>query len=382
VTDPAWGLAPRAGAGDVPSRADVLVVGGGITGVSLLYHLREVGAVLVERDRLAAGASGRNAGFIVQGVGHNYAEAVRTYGRSRARDTWAFSVETHDLLEDALAGRSPHHRRRGHATVPVDDGERRALEESAALMADDGFEARWEGGQLVFPGDGEHNPTETVCALASFAAPGAVRDGVDVTAIEPSGGEVRVAFGERGECRAGVVVLATNAYTSRLLPEAGIAPNRAQMAATAPESRTVVTRPTGRPDAPSPGVPRRAPAGVGRHGTGHASLGRHHGLHLRRPPRRRRAPAQRVGVRRLQRQRHVVRLPLRPPAGRAPDRPASRPARALGRVAGARAPARATQPGLGPATASARGRAPGSGSGSGRWASSWPARISAMWGGS
>ena len=246
MTDPAWGLAPRAGAGDVPSRADVLVVGGGITGVSLLYHLREVGAVLVERDRLAAGASGRNAGFIVQGVGHNYAEAVRTYGRSRARDTWAFSVETHDLLEDALAGRSPHHRRRGHATVPVDDGERRALEESAALMADDGFEARWEGGQLLFPGDGEHNPTETVCALASFAAPGAVRDGVDVTAIEPSGGEVRVAFGERGECRAGVVVLATNAYTSRLLPEAGIAPNRAQMAATAPESRTIVTRPTGR----------------------------------------------------------------------------------------------------------------------------------------
>jgi formamidopyrimidine-DNA glycosylase len=63
---PAWGVAPRRRAGRLPQRADVLIVGGGITGVSLLHWLRgRADTVLVERDRLAAGASGRNAGFLV-----------------------------------------------------------------------------------------------------------------------------------------------------------------------------------------------------------------------------------------------------------------------------------------------------------------------------
>ena len=49
----------------LPRRAEVVVIGGGITGVALLDVLRrrDVDVVLLERDHLAAGASGRNAGF-------------------------------------------------------------------------------------------------------------------------------------------------------------------------------------------------------------------------------------------------------------------------------------------------------------------------------
>jgi gamma-glutamylputrescine oxidase len=246
ATDPVWGLSPRDRVGEPPSRTDVLVVGGGITGVGLLWHLRDAGAVLVERDRLAAGASGRNAGFIVQGVGYNsYADAIRSLGRRRARETWGFSVETHDLLEEALAGRSPHHRRRGHVAIPVDDEERRGLEESAQVLAEDGIEVVWDGQRLTFPRDGEHNPMETVCALASDAPPGAIREGVEVTAIESSGDDVRVELDGR-ECRAGVVILATNGYTAHLLPDVEIVPQRAQMAATAPEAAPIAPCPTGR----------------------------------------------------------------------------------------------------------------------------------------
>ena len=49
---------------DGSRKADVCVVGGGYTGLSAALHLSEAGAdvVLVEADRIANGASGRNGG--------------------------------------------------------------------------------------------------------------------------------------------------------------------------------------------------------------------------------------------------------------------------------------------------------------------------------
>jgi gamma-glutamylputrescine oxidase len=48
--------------GTIHSIADVVVIGGGIVGVSAAAHLASTGrrVVLVERTEIAAGASGRN----------------------------------------------------------------------------------------------------------------------------------------------------------------------------------------------------------------------------------------------------------------------------------------------------------------------------------
>src|ERR671923_20827 len=79
VSTPFWKPPAKRYPGGLPAKADVLVIGGGITGVSLMHHLarRRMAAVLVERDHLAAGASGRNAGFLLAGVADNYADAGR-----------------------------------------------------------------------------------------------------------------------------------------------------------------------------------------------------------------------------------------------------------------------------------------------------------------
>src|SRR5437667_10147587 len=91
VSTPFWRPPPEKYPGRLPEKADVVVIGGGIAGTSLLWHLsaRRIDAVLVERHHIAWGASGRNAGFLLAGVASSYAEAVRTCGRSRARGTWA-----------------------------------------------------------------------------------------------------------------------------------------------------------------------------------------------------------------------------------------------------------------------------------------------------
>ncbi|RMF88936.1 MAG: FAD-binding oxidoreductase, partial [Nitrospinota bacterium] len=50
----------------IPRQAEVVVIGGGARGASITYHLAKAGVevVLVERDELAAGASGANFALI------------------------------------------------------------------------------------------------------------------------------------------------------------------------------------------------------------------------------------------------------------------------------------------------------------------------------
>jgi gamma-glutamylputrescine oxidase len=223
----------------------VLVIGGGITGVSLLHHLakRGIEAVLVERSHVAAGASGRNAGFLLAGVADCYAEAVRIFGRARARDIWSMTVENHIEEIEAVAGQEVGHRRNGSAILASDEHEAEQLAESAQLLREDGFDCDWDGRCLTNPGDGEVTPTLLVGAFARKAVPGSVREGVEVTAIEPGNGEVHVQAHD-AECRAGFVILATNAYTPQLLPQVAIQPRRAQMLASEPEATRLCDRPT------------------------------------------------------------------------------------------------------------------------------------------
>jgi gamma-glutamylputrescine oxidase len=245
MSTPFWKPPAERYPGRLPERADVLVVGGGITGVSLLHHLRHraIDAVLVERGHLASGASGRNAGFLLAGVAESYAAAVRIYGRTKTRDVWGLTVENHDRQIEAAAGQEVGHRRDGGVILASGPEEARELEESAQLLREDGFEAEWDGKVLFNPKDGEINPAALVGALARQAPPGVIREGVEVTGVEPSAGGVTVHAGG-DSCAAGIVIFATNAYTPFVLPQVPIQPNRAQMLATEPWPTRVTELPT------------------------------------------------------------------------------------------------------------------------------------------
>ena len=244
MSTPFWTPPPEKYPGRLPEKSDVVVIGGGIAGTSLLWHLsaRRIDAVLVERHHIAWGASGRNAGFLLAGVASSYAEAVRTYGRSRAREIWDVTNENHDRMIEAARGQDVGHRRLGTAILPADDSERALLIESEHLLTEDGFEARWDGARLFNPRDGEIDPAAMVAALARQARPGTIREGVNVTSLVSRRSDVLVVAGEDA-CEAGVVILATNAYTPQLVPSVKIQPTRAQMIATAPESSRITDIP-------------------------------------------------------------------------------------------------------------------------------------------
>jgi glycine/D-amino acid oxidase-like deaminating enzyme len=78
-----------------PSRADVVIIGGGIAGVSTLLSLAEKGvsAVLVEKGRLAGEQSSRNWGFLPHAgtrpgggaAGDRKPAPMGSHGRARRR---------------------------------------------------------------------------------------------------------------------------------------------------------------------------------------------------------------------------------------------------------------------------------------------------------
>src|SRR4029077_7168430 len=136
MSTPFWAPPPEKYPGTLPDKADVLIIGGGIAGTSLLWHLNRlrIEAVLVERNHLAWGASGRNAGFLLAGVASSYAEAVRTYGREKAREVGEVTNENHDRMIEAARGQDVGHRRLGSAILPASEEERAQLVESAQLL--------------------------------------------------------------------------------------------------------------------------------------------------------------------------------------------------------------------------------------------------------
>jgi gamma-glutamylputrescine oxidase len=100
----AAGEAPKYPPLDGSRKADVCIVGGGFTGLSAAIHLAEAGAdvVLVEADRIASGASGRNGGQIHSGLRRDVIWLEERFGLQRARRFWSLSEEAKALIRGLI----------------------------------------------------------------------------------------------------------------------------------------------------------------------------------------------------------------------------------------------------------------------------------------
>jgi glycine/D-amino acid oxidase-like deaminating enzyme len=240
---------------------DVIVVGGGIVGCSAAYwlHRRQpsLQVAILEAGALAAGASGRNAGFVLQGTHTDYRSDMDRYGKEAARRLWAFTRENRDLLAKELRGTAFDWQSDGSLTAAGSADEAERLRASLSHLRTAGAPAvyldpeetndrlggdHFHGGLFVTTG-AVVNPLRLVRHIAARSEAD-VRTQHPVERIHWTDPGVLLDTPER-RFRANRVVLALGPSLPNLVPAAAsfVRPVRAQMLATAPAATSHVPVP-------------------------------------------------------------------------------------------------------------------------------------------
>jgi gamma-glutamylputrescine oxidase len=83
--------------GSATLEADVAIIGAGFTGLSVAYHLLKMDpkktVIVLEADKLGAGASGHTTGMLGPGVGRNLSGLVNRYGAQTAKALYQATID-------------------------------------------------------------------------------------------------------------------------------------------------------------------------------------------------------------------------------------------------------------------------------------------------
>jgi len=209
-----------------PSQARVVVIGGGVVGSSVAYHLTERGwrdVVLLERQQLTSGTTWHAAGLVTQ--------LRATYNMSMLAK---YSAELFAELE-RKTGLGTGYRRTGSILLATSEARWTEVKRNASMARVCGFEVElidrdraaemWplmDASQVVgaayLPGDGVANPTDVTQALASAARLGGAQifEHTKVTRVQRTNGRVTGVATDRGDISAEFVVNCTGMWAREL----------------------------------------------------------------------------------------------------------------------------------------------------------------------
>ncbi|MER7276590.1 FAD-dependent oxidoreductase [Dactylosporangium sp. NPDC000244] len=218
---------------NLPERARVVVVGGGVIGTSVAYHLAKAGitdVLLLERDRLTAGTTWHAAGLIVT---FGSLSETSTRMRQYTRDLYA-SLESETGLSTGL-------RQSGFIELAADEGRLEEYRRVAAFnrhLGVDVHEISPAEVRELFPlartddvlagfyvaEDGRANPVDVTMSLAKGARQMGVRilEGVPVTGTLRRRDTVTGVRTPFGDVEAEVVVNCAGMWARQLGEEAGV----------------------------------------------------------------------------------------------------------------------------------------------------------------
>ena len=212
--------------------ADIIIIGGGVMGASIAYHLakqHDGRVVLLERHALCNGTSGRSGAIVRQHYSNDFT--------IRMAKT---SLEVFQHFHDLVGGDC------GFLTtgllVMVDEQGADALRANVAMQQEQGIETKLispaeiaavapgyagEGAALACyeAATGVADPMATTYCFATRARDygASIREGVAVTRILTSDGRVTGVQTSQGDLHAPVVVIAANAWSVALAQATGIA---------------------------------------------------------------------------------------------------------------------------------------------------------------
>jgi glycine/D-amino acid oxidase-like deaminating enzyme len=225
--------------GEIPTEVDVLVIGGGINGVSTAYHLAKhgVSVLLLEQEFIGWGASGRNGGMVLTGLKEDVSALTHKYGLETAQAFFSASIESIDLVETIIgleridcgfyrsghieaASKQSHFERLVVVAeiMEKDFGHKVSIIPKRDLATELNSEAYFGG--MLDTASGAINPYLYVIGLANAAktAGAIILEGIKVEEIKRSGGKFLINAGGR-TVMAEKIVHATSAYTSKKFPK-------------------------------------------------------------------------------------------------------------------------------------------------------------------
>ncbi len=229
----------------LPASADIAIIGGGMIGLATAHYLCEAGATgicVIERDTLVGEASGANAGGLWFGQQSQEMGPLsplarvssRLYEELAAQPGWNFDFRRTGLLEllfdrEGLAGARARIRAVREAGFRAEVAGREDLRKLEPSVRDA------PEGAILYPDEGQLHPAKLGAAFARHLRNRNVRFSLRTEVSEVADGIVRTSS---GDLRAGIIVIASGAWTPLLTCVLGyrppIKPMRGQLLATPP----------------------------------------------------------------------------------------------------------------------------------------------------
>jgi glycine cleavage system aminomethyltransferase T/glycine/D-amino acid oxidase-like deaminating enzyme len=210
----------------LPRSARVVVLGGGVVGCSVAYHLTKVGitdVILLERKQLTSGTTWHAAGLVGQLRGSQNMTKLAKYTAELYRDLEAETGQATGFKQNGsisiatTAGRFEELKRMASMAkvfdLPVDVLTTNQVAERYPLITTEDVI-----GAIGIPSDGQTNPVDVTQALAKGARNGGAQifEDTEVTALHRQGDRITGVSTEHGDIAADVVVICGGMWSREL----------------------------------------------------------------------------------------------------------------------------------------------------------------------